>query len=269
MQKETISEYYLERYALGELPDEEEEKIRRLSSSTPEILTALEEIKSSDRDILALYPPQAVKARLLTLLDDKPNKTFPLRRVLSISTAVATFLILILVLPLLKQKPRVIYPDAEQDVTLIKGIPTVDLSKTQLLVYRKMQDKVEILSDGQHARTGDLLQLAYVTTEDSYGMILSIDGRGTVTLHLPESTGESTKLEVRKQFLLPNAIELDDAPKFERFFFLTSNSPIDVDGVLQEAQGLARNPELVQQHNIALPKSYNQYSVLILKGEGS
>ncbi|UCE41168.1 MAG: hypothetical protein JSV17_17330 [Candidatus Aminicenantes bacterium] len=269
MHKETISEYYLERYALGELPDEEEEKIRRLSSSTPEIHAALEEIKSSDRDILALYPPQTVKTRLLTLLDDKPSKPFPLRRVLTISSAVVTFLILILVLPLLKQKPRVVYPDAEQDVTLIKGIPTVDLSQTQLLVYRKIQDRVETLSDGEQAWAGDLLQLAYVTTQDSYGMILSIDGRGTVTLHLPENTGESTKLELRKQFLLPNAIELDDAPKFERFFFLTSESPIDVDGVLQEAQDMAKNPEQVKQENMDLPESFKQYSVLILKGEGS
>jgi len=108
-----------------------------------------------------------------------------------------------------------------------------------------------------------------VTTEESYGMILSIDGRGTVTLHLPENKGESTKLESSKQFLLPNAIELDDAPKFERFFFFTSGSPIDVDSVLREAQDLAKNPEKVQQKNLNLPESYKQYSVLILKGEGS
>jgi hypothetical protein len=269
MNKETISEYYLERYVLGELPDEEEEEIQLLSSSKPEIQSTLEEIKSSNRDILALYPPQTVKARLVTLLDEKPHKPFPLKRVLTLSTAIVTFLILILVLPLLKQKPRIIYPDAEQDVTLFKGIPAVDLSRTQLLVYRKIQDQVEILSDGEHARAGDLLQLAYVTTEESYGMILSIDGRGAVTLHLPESKGESTKLEWGKQFLLPNAIELDDAPKFERFFFLTSDSPINVDGVLKEAQDLAKNPEQVQQKNLDLPRSFKQYSVLILKGVGS
>ena len=269
MNKETISEYYLERYALGELPEEEEEEIRQLSSSIPEIQAALEEIKSSNRDILALYPPLTVKASLITQLEEPVKKAFPLKTVLTISSAVATFLILFLVLPLLKKDPRIIYPDVEQDVVSVKGIPAVDLSRTQLLVYRKIKDQVEILADGQHARAGDLLQLAYVATEDSFGMILSIDGRGTVTLHLPESLGETAKLESGKQFLLPNAIELDDAPKFERFFFLTSNSPIDVDGVLQEAQDLARNADQVQKQNIDLPVSYKQYSVLILKGEGS
>jgi hypothetical protein len=269
MNKETISEYYLERYALGELPAGEKEGIRRLSSSVPEIQAALEGIKSSDRDILALYPPLTVKASLLTQLTETSKKPFPLKRVLTISSAVATFLILILVLPLLKKDPRIIYPGAQPDVTLVKGIPTVDLSRTQLLVYRQIQDQVEILADGEKARAGDLLQLAYVSTEDSYGMILSIDGRGTVTLHLPESKGESTQLEWGKQFLLPNAIELDDAPKFERFFFLTSESPIDVIGVLREAQNLAENPEQVQLNNLDLPESFKQYSVLIRKGEDS
>ncbi len=269
MNKETISEYYLERYALGELPEEEKEEIRQLSLSVSEIRAALDEIGSSDRDILALYPPKTVKAGLLMQLAETPKKSFHFRRVLTIGSVVATFLIIILVLPLLKQKPEIIHPKAEREVTLVKGIPAVDLSRTQLLVYRKIQDRVETLSDGEKATAGDLLQLAYVSTEDSYGMILSIDGRGAVTLHLPESKGDTTKLELSKQSLLPNAFELDDAPDFERFFFLTSDSPIDVDGVLQEAKDLAKNPAQVRQNNLDLPESYEQYSVLILKGDGS
>lgn len=268
MNKETVSEYYLERYVLGELPEEEKEEIRLLSSSAPEIQAALEEIKSSDRDILALYPPLTIKASLMTQLAETSKKPFPLKRVITISSVAAAVLVFILVFPLFKQKPAIIYPDAEQDITLVKGIPAVDLSKTQLLVYRKIQDQVEILSDGNRASPGDLLQLAYVAAGEPYGMILSIDGRGAVTLHFPGSQGESTKLEMNKQSLLPNAIELDDAPKFERFFFLTSESPIDVGGVLSEAQILAQDPERTQQKKLDLPASFKQYSILILKGEG-
>lgn len=268
MNEETISEYYLERYALGELPEEEKEEIHLLSSSIPEIQAALEEIKSSDRDILALYPPLTVKASLMTQLGETSKKPFPLKRVLTISSVAAAVLILILVIPLLKQKPSIIYPDTEQGATLVKGILNVDLSKTQLLVYRKIQDQVEILADGNQARPGDLLQLAYVAAKEPYGMILSIDGRGAVTLHFPGGQEESTKLVLNKQSLLPNAIELDDAPKFERFFFLTSQSPIDVEDVLREARSLAQNPEQIQQKKLDLPASFKQYSILILKGEG-
>jgi hypothetical protein len=268
MNKETINEYYLERYALGELPDEEKEEIGRLSSSVPEIRAVLEEIKSSDRDILTLYPPPTVKAILLARLEKAPDKSFPLKRVLTISSAVATFLILILVLPLFKKEPGIISRDSRQDITLVKGIPAVDISKTQLLVYRKIQDQVEILTDGKQAKTGDLLQLAYVTAEETYGVILSIDGRGLVTLHFPGGKGESTALELNKQFLLANAIELDDAPGFERFFFLTSGSPIDVDAVLRKVKDQSDNVEQVKQRDLDLPESFKQYSVLILKGEG-
>ena len=120
MNKETISEYYLERYALGELPDEETEEIGRMAVTDPELQEALDEIESSNQNILVLYPPLTVKAGLLTRLDDRPNKLFPLKRVLFISSAVATFLILILLFPLFKQESRIIYPNAEQDVTLVK-----------------------------------------------------------------------------------------------------------------------------------------------------
>ena len=269
MNKEIISEYYLERYVLSELPDEEAEEIGRLAAADTELQAALKNIESSNREILELYPPSMVKASLSTQLTEMPKRSCPLKRVLAISSAAAVLLTIILVLPLLKEKPGIIYSDPEQDVTLIKGISKVDLSVTQLLVYRKIQDQVEILSDGDHARAGDLLQLAYVSTKESYGIIFSIDGRGLITLHFPEGKEESTKLELNKQFFLPNAFELDDAPGFERFFFLTSRTPIDVGAVLKELEILAENPEQTKKTGLDLPENLKQFSFLIFKGEGS
>lgn len=269
MNKEIISEYYLERYALGELPAEEAEEIWQMAALDPELRTALENIESSNREILTLYPPPMIKASLTTQLTEMQKKPFALKRVLIYASVAAALLLVILVLPLLKEKPGMVYTDAERDVILIKGIPKVDLSVTQLLVYRKIQDQVEMLADGDHARAGDLLQLAYVATEETYGMIFSIDGRGLVTLHFPEDSRESTKLEMNKQLSLPNAIELDDAPGFERFFFLTSRTPIDVDAVLKELKDLTEYPEQARQIDLDLPGNLKQYSFLILKGEGS
>jgi len=269
MNEEAISEYYLERYALGELPDKEKAEIHRLSLSAPEIQAALDNIESSNREILTLYPPPTVKSGILTRLEDVRERSFPFRRILAIASAASVVLILFLVFPLMKHKSPITTPGTNPDNILVKGIPPVDLTRTQLLVYRKIQDRVEKLSDGEQAGTGDLLQLAYVTTLDTYGMIFSIDGRGTVTLHLPESRGQSTKLDPGKQSLLPNAFELDDAPQFERFIFLTSDSPIDVDSVLEEARNLAKQPDQAQTKNLDLPGDFRQYSVLIHKGEGS
>jgi len=279
MNKEIISEYYLERYVLGELPSEDAERIYRLASTQPEIQNALEEIVSSNHDILSLYPASTVKASLLAQVNEMQGKpveggwfikTFSLRRILYISSAVAAALLFFfLILPGLRKETGTIPYDAGQDFSLVKGIQSIDLSKTQLLIFRKNKDEVEMLKDGMQASAGDLLQLAYVAVTGPYGMILSIDGRRSVTLHFPEEKGASTELMLNKRALLPNAIELDDAPGFERFFLITSESPVDVDDILKKAENLAKIPERAKQMELDLPESIKQYSILILKGEGS
>jgi hypothetical protein len=267
MNKESISEYYLERYVLGELPEEEKEEISRLASNNPELQAAINEIKASNQEILEFYPPHTIKAILMAQNSETSKKPPSLKFILTISSA-AALLFLILNLPLKRQESNELYSNSEKEVTLVKGIARVDLSQTQLLVYRKLQDQVELLKDGEKAQAGDLLQLAYVSAEGTYGMIFSIDGRGFITLHFPEYNGESTKLEFHKQFLLSNAIELDDAPGFERFFFLTSDYPFNVNSILKEAQNMAEDLEKIQTQDLHLSENFNQYSILILKGEG-
>ena len=71
--------------------------------------------------------------------------------------------------------------------TRIKGTEKIDVSKPHILVHRKVNDTVELLESGDEAKAGDLLQIAYVSAGADYGVILSIDGRGVVTLHYPES----------------------------------------------------------------------------------
>lgn len=267
MNKETISDYYLERYVLGELPVEEKEEISRLASNNPELQAAISEIIVSNQEILEFYPPHTIKAALVAQNSETSKRPFSLKFILTISSA-AALLFLILIFPLKRQESNELYSNSEEEVTLVKGIASVDLSQTQLLVYRKLQDRVELLKDGEIAQAGDLLQLAYVSAEGTYGMIFSIDGRGLITLHFPEHKGDSTKLESHKQFLLSNAIELDDAPGFERFFFLTSEYPFNVNSILKEAQSIAADLEKVQTQNLHLSESFNQCSILILKGEG-
>src|SRR5262249_61336140 len=55
-----------------------------------------------------------------------------------------------------------------------------------LLVYRSHGDEPELLSSGASARAGDVLQIAYIRSAPVYGAIVSLDGAGSVTLHLPE-----------------------------------------------------------------------------------
>ena len=88
----------------------------------------------------------------------------------------------------------------------------------RLLVFRKLADGSERLQDGASARSGDLVQIAYRSDGLAYGAILSVDGRGTVTQHLPASGEKAVPLEA--QDTLDFAFELDDAPLRERFYLV-------------------------------------------------
>src|SRR5262249_16204658 len=60
-----------------------------------------------------------------------------------------------------------------------------------------------------------------------YGVIASVDGAGAVTLHFPfsEDAPPQATAVARDTTTLPHAYALDDAPRFERFFFLIANHP--------------------------------------------
>ncbi len=279
MSHEVFSDYYLERYVLGELPAEYAEEIRRRISTDPALRAALENIKSSNRDILSLYPAPVMKEAILKRLDDEPSRPAPeerrvssrlFRRIFYISSALASALVLlILIVPGIKEHFLGILSSVTLRDSLVKGSDQIDLSKTQLLVYRKDENRVELLDDGKQAVKGDLLQLAYVAAKQPYGMIFSIDGGGRITLHFPAERTGGTGLELKKRTSLSNAIELDDAPGFERFFLVTSRTVIDVDDILKRAQNLAREPERARWAGLELPAGMEQVSILIIKGEGS
>ena len=86
----------------------------------------------------------------------------------------------------------------------------------------------EILQDGEKVGEGDTLQIGYVAAGQAYGVILSVDGRGTVTVHLPSASSVAQPLDQEGIVLMPFAYQLDDAPEFERFFFVTSKEEFDL-----------------------------------------
>jgi hypothetical protein len=92
-----------------------------------------------------------------------------------------------------------------------------------LAIYKKTARGADRLADRARVRSGDTVQLAYVAAAQRYGVIASIDGRGTVTLHLPQSPGRAHALARSGETALPHAFVLDDSPGFERFVFVTAD----------------------------------------------
>ena len=64
---------------------------------------------------------------------------------------------------------------------------------------------------------------------------------------------------------MPEAIELDNAPGFERFFFVTSDSSLDVEYIMKMARKLASDASRAKTANLDLPEGFKQVSIKIVK----
>jgi hypothetical protein len=267
----------LEQFLLGELSGEEREHIREMAAKDPGIARRIREIEDSNRAFLSRFPAAGAVAQIESRAAREQSvaeatrgrPARPFRKVLlALSPALAAAILLLVFLqPWRKSGTGSGHSEIPPDAIVIKGSPLIDLNKTQLLVYRLHNQRVELLKNWQVARFGDLLQLAYVSAGESHGMIFSIDGRGGVSLHFPRDEHGSTALARHQKSALPEAIELDDAPGFERFFFLTSDFPIDVAKLLKMAGEFSRNFQKAGHAEFTPPNGVSVYSIMIQKGE--
>jgi len=242
-----LPDYLLERLALGELPEEAARAAQEELAREPGGAQRLSELRASDAQLLARHPPQGVASEIARR---QRAVVVQLRRRragwLAASAGVFAAVVLAVVLR----------PAPEQ--TGIKG-------EAALLVYRSRGAQVEQLQSGASARAGDTVQLAYAGERQAYGVIVSVDGAGKVTLHLPEQEGEAARLTRDARTELPHAYELDAAPGFERFFLVTSDSPFRASAALEAARKLAARGDAARTEPLALPKGFEQRSFLLLK----
>ena len=132
--------------------------------------------------------------------------------------------------------------------------------------FRQVGEQVEQLDQNSLTRAGDLIQLRYNAGGQSHGVIASIDGAGVVTLHHPvkeDAPREATALAA-KPTALPHAYALDDAPRFERFFFITADGPIDIQQCLAALRALAQRPDAATA-TLELPATLHQWSLRLRK----
>jgi hypothetical protein len=267
MKNNYIPDIMLERYILKELDGKKMDEIRELCEKNSDIASRIMEIRKSNEEILSAYPEDKIASEITHKyesqnLSSKKQHRIP-RIYLRIITpvAVAAAAVIFILLPALKNDVSIIDPN---DITRQKG------NETSIYLYRKNRNsEIDILKNGSSAKAGDLLQISYSSLKNAYGVILSIDGRGKVTLHYPANEKASTKLTPGEKHLLENSYELDDAPEFERFFFITSAAEIKIESVIFSANVLAveRKKAMTANINLSGPmsESLNQVSVLIKK----
>jgi hypothetical protein len=145
----------------------------------------------------------------------------------------------------------VFHKGPEDEYVGLKG----NAQKPVLRIYRKTQAGAELLSPNAEVSKGDTLQIRYLAAGKRFGVIASVDGRGTVTFHLPESPGQAAVLTRDGEHALAHAYELDDSPKFERFVFITSDTPFRTDDVTPSLHSSAALSPPFAYYEVALRKS--------------
>jgi hypothetical protein len=264
-----IPDYLLEQYALGELPPGQMAELHEMVSTDSSLATRLDALHASNRAILHRHPPDEF-AKLVKLRhridavasDEHARQRSKHRRFLITAPAFAAALILVVILSQSHEptdgRTRSIHG---MEYTREKGL------EPHLKIFRKVDDDAELLTSDSMARNGDVLQIAYVAHGSPFGVIISIDGRGVVTLHYPDGPTCSTRLEQDGEIHVPHAYEIDDAPNFERFFFITGTFPIEVGSILAAAKRLAGDPTQAAIDTFALGDGFKQSTMLIRKQE--
>ncbi len=264
-----VPDWMLERYLLDELPHKERRRLEKELERDPALRAALEQLRQDDRRVLGAYPPdqvipQILKRAALARPEAKASRRWRLAWVAAPALALAVFLLLILP-PILQR--RLVHPGdgRPEEYTGLKGDGDRSRVTTRLQLYRRNGDSSEQLRDGSPARAGDLLQVAIIPGGETHGVILSIDGAGAVILHFPEKIEADTALPSGSRVFLPRSYELDEAPGFERFFFISSMEMIPTAAILEKARALAVDPGMAMTGNLDLPGSCRQFSLLIRK----
>ena len=257
----------LEKYRLGEITKEEMAWLEEAYPDREVLEQELAKLEASDAEILKKYKPSDIAAQIESRLQEKPEnkvRSFSAFKALRYS-AVAAAAVLVLVLGFSLNRPVTDtgnYVQASESLSTerIKGL------KPTIKIYRRTGDTAEILANRDKASEKDLLQIEYIAGSFKYGVIFSIDGRGTVTLHFPTYSGVAAELDNNGAILLPYAYELDDAPDFERFFFVTGGSGFDLDEILDAAYELASKGQSARREFLDISDSYYQTTILLKKG---
>ena len=262
--EERVSDLSLEQYRLGELPAAVAAAIEQRIGREPALAARLGSLAASDAEVLAAHPPAAmaaaIRGRLAVAECGEERRARRLRPVRFSALAFPAAAAVLLTATLFLARDRFL---AGPDTVRLKGLATT------LSVWRKTGGGAERLADGATARAGDVVQLSYVAAGARYGVILSIDGRGVVTFHLPEgwerSPARAPALDAGGEITLASAYELDDAPSFERFFLVYGDDPFEVSDAAGPARRLAARPDTVLKGRLGLPRTLRQASFLLVK----
>lgn len=250
-----VSDIRLERYRLGELPPDERDGLAALVASDPTLQERLAALDRSDREIAAAYPSRNMAADVRR----KANAPSPTgtaatsgrpRAWLAPAVFVAASVCLVAIASSVLFRQPVV-----PDTTIKGGGPAT------LVLHRRVAHGSEELKPGAVVREGDQIRVGYRASGHRFGAILSIDGRGILTSHLPRTGEQAAPLQPTGTVFLDFAYELDDAPRRETFYFVAADAPFELENVRRAIRDAGIN----HAGALSLPGTFTQFTFPLTK----
>jgi hypothetical protein len=236
------------------LPEEEMASIQKAVDGDPNLSARIEALDGSDREIRESYPTGLMAQKIAHRLENQDVSNVSrgwFGPGLALAAAALLGIVILIALPGSEIAPPV-WDREGMDGIRLKGV------QPGLLLYRKNASEVELLADSSIAQAGDLIQIFYRAAGKPFGAIVSVDGRGTVTQHLPASGTSAVRLTQGEPVPLDYSYKLDDAPKWERFYLVTASESFDLSAVTQAAKG---SPDSLQ-----IGEGFEQFAMTLYKG---
>ena len=228
-----ISDFKLERYLLGELSEKEMRELQERELSDEIFAARVAEMRLQGKRFLAENPFADLEERIEAAEAAGNSAEKAGQNILWLKVAAALVIALGIFSVVVLNRDVATYDNnsasmevAMADVdngTRIKGM------QASLEVWKKTGDSAVQMVNLGDAHEGDEIQLRYRVPQKCFGMLFSMDGNGTITMHMGEGN-KAIELEPGKMTTLPFAYKLDNAPKFEKFFLLTSQNSFEIDG---------------------------------------
>ena len=251
-----IPDWKLERFLTGDLPDEEMNMLRELEVTDVVFANRVKMLREDNKAILNKLPFETLAGKLAGIADAAGNadvagtanvadsaehanaaRIAP-RFTLMKFAAAAMFIFAVALVAFMVQRETVVAGGNAagngDDVAAVDGSQNtqVAFAETQsdtrikgidarMEVWKKTDAGIVQLQDLDEVREGDEIQLRYAVPEKCFGLLFSMDGNGALTLHMGDGV-KAIELTPGKMNSLPFAYKLDDAPYFEKFFFVTS-----------------------------------------------
>ena len=237
-----IPDWKLEKYLTGDLPAEEMREIREMEAADEIFANRVKMLREDNAAILKRLPFEKLSEKIAAMPGRSNAGAGNMVRVnfkLVKFAAAAALVLAVMTVAVFSQRSisqdggtvlanradgaqtmEVAMVDQNDDVR-IKGL------SARMEVWKKTGDSAVQMENLGEAREGDEIQLRYAVAEKCYGLLFSMDGNGTITMHMGHEN-RAVELEPGKMTTLPFAYKLDNAPKFEKFFFLTSKNEFEL-----------------------------------------